>query len=239
MPPQKKTAVESKAAADDLEGVMPPPLPMPPQKKATEVGTHHLVEIPCVYLYDRNGWADFKRALNECGLVWNFSDWMTTIVFHGFEYEAICAAGNNLDEYFPVVEKKSAGDGADSKSSSLGTKLVALLGLPKNMGDYIKPGVQYCCLNAVEFECERKLPARQKMWNWIVKSLRGTRPTPGAYHYLVDEVQTYDISRLRRAIKRLHDMNERIPPAGRIVLPDSCSRRVDYQAHRGVVCAHV
>jgi len=99
-----------------------------------------------------------------------------------------------------------------------------------------------------------------------VRSLRGTRSTPGPYHYLIDEIQVYDISYLfkrlvdvldqiticslddeleiiikmdykpqtqnifsylgdlRKAIKRLNDINERLPIAGRIILPDSYVR---------------
>jgi len=44
-----------------------------------------LVEIPCVYLYDHGGWPDFKKVLTECGLIWNLSEWMTTIVYKGTE----------------------------------------------------------------------------------------------------------------------------------------------------------
>lgn len=150
------------------------------------------------------------------------------------------------------------------KNSALGLKLVALLDRPKNLD--LRPSVQYCCLSTVEYESDRKLPARQKLWNWIVRSLRGNKPACGAYHYLVDEVQTYDISylfkrlvdvleqiticslddeletvikmdykpgtqnifsylgELKKAIKRLHDMNEILPLEGRIVLPDSYVR---------------
>src|ERR1700751_5920898 len=84
--------------------------------------------------------------------------------------------------------------------------LVALLGRPTNLGD-LKPNVQYYCLSTVEFESERKIPARQKLWNWMVRSLRGNRPTCGSYHYLVDEVPIYDISYL---FKRLVDVLEQI-----------------------------
>ena len=101
----------------------------------------------------------------------------------------------------------------------------------------------------MEFEDERRLPSRQKLWNWIV--------------HLVDEVPIYDIfalfkrlvevlkqiticsvddelelvikmdynpskqnvfsylGDLRKAIKRLHDVCERLPVDGRINLPDS------------------
>ena len=93
----------------------------------------------------------------------------------------------------------------------------------------------------------------------MVKSLRGSKPAPAPYHYLVDEVDMYDISylfkrlvdvleqiticslddeleaiikmdykpakqnifsyvgELKKAIKRLNDINERLPEKGRIM----------------------
>jgi hypothetical protein len=166
-----------------------------------------LVDIPCSFLYDRGGWSAFKKALNECGLTWNLPDWMTTIIYRGTQYKTMQAKGTDMDAYFPVVEKKMAGDGSTSKSSALGLKLTHLLGLPTNMGDSIRPSVQFCCLFTVEFEDERRLPARQKLWTWMIKSLRGTRSTIGPFHYLVDEVQIYDISLL---FKRLVEVLEQI-----------------------------
>ena len=105
MPAKAKAAVEASGEAkvptgveiEDVVQILPPK----PKKPAALELVNHLVEIPFVYLNDRNGWADFKRGLNECWLVWNFSDWMTTIVWRGVEYETIVAAGTDLDTYFP------------------------------------------------------------------------------------------------------------------------------------------
>ena len=249
--------------------------PVKPPRPNQSESFQQLVDIPCVYLQDRSIWSDFKRALNECGLIWNLSEWMTTIVYHGTEWNLIKDKGTDLDTYFPRGEKTVAGDGNISKTSSLGAKLVGLLDRPKNLGDF-KASVLFCCLSTVEFEDERRLPARQKLWNWLVRSLRGNRPSPGPFHYLVDEVQMYDISYLfkrlvdvleqiticslddelesiikmdykpqqqnifsylgdlKKAIKRLHDINERLPEAGRIVLPDSYIRSRLVRAARQV-----
>ena len=177
----------------------PPPLPKPPRLQMESVP---LIDIPCVYLNDRSCWPDFKRALTECGLIWNLSDWMTTIVYRGVEWNLIRDGGTDLSTYFPAVEKTGAGDGNFSKTSALGAKLVGLLARPTAVSDF-KPSVQFCCLNTVEFEDDRRLPARQKLWNWIIRSLRGNRPSPGPFHYLVDEIQMYDISYL---FKRLVDV---------------------------------
>ena len=159
------------------------PLPKPPKLLYPEV-TQTLTDLPCIFLNDRSCWNEFKSALNECALTWNLPEWMTTIVYKEVEWKTIEKEhGTDLSQYFPAVEKTGAGDGLTSKSSTLGLKLVGLLGRPSNLGD-LKPNVQFCCLSTVEFEHERKLPARQKLWNWMVRSLRGNRPTSGSYHYL-------------------------------------------------------
>ena len=96
-------------------------------------------------------WPEFKRTLNECGLIWNLSEWMTTIVYHGTEWNLIKDKGTDLDTYFPQGEKRVAGDGNISKTSALGAKLVGLLDRPKNLGE-LKATVLFCCLSTVEFE---------------------------------------------------------------------------------------
>ena len=252
-------------AGGNLGGVnplaVPPPLPSPPKQEI--ISSAPLMDINPSYLYDRSTWPDFKKALTECGGSWNLPDWMHTIVRGGSEWKRMLVAGVALEKYFPTTQKKSAGDGLFSKNSSLGSTLVTAFGLPKNLGEAIRPGAQYCCLATVEYEDDRRLPARQKMWSWMVRSLRGNRAAVGAYHYLVDEVQIYDIAALfkrlvevleqiticsvddelenvikmdfnpskqnvfsylgdlRRAIKKLHDLCERLPLNGRITLPDS------------------
>jgi hypothetical protein len=217
--------------------------------KPTEaISSSALVDIPNVYLYDRSGWTEFKKILNECGGTWNLPHWMTTIVRGGEEWVNMLTEGHAVDKIFPVGKA-----GMEAKSTDLASKLIASLGLPKNLGENIRHDVQYCCLLTLEFEDSRRLPARQKMWAWLTKSLKGTRPTVGPYHYLVDEVKAYGIAalfkrlvnvleqiticslddelekvlsvsfdpnkqnifsylgELRKAVKGLHDLNERLP----------------------------
>ena len=63
-----------------------------------------LPEIPVVYLLDRcySNWVDFKRALNECAMTWNFPAWMTTIVYQGKEWQEMASKGVDLAQYFPI-----------------------------------------------------------------------------------------------------------------------------------------
>ena len=241
---------------------------MPPKKAVLtgEIATSdRLVDIPCSYLIDRSEWQEFKTTLVDCGLSWNLPDWMTTIVYKGKEWESIRVgstgiAGVDLSAHFapPTIQV-----GEEKKEKP---NLVALLGLPKNMKELQHTSTLFCNLATIEYEPSVKLPARQKMWNWIVKSLKGPRAVPGPFHYLVDEAQVYDISYLfkrlcqvldqiticslddelenvikmdykpknqnlfsyfsdlRKAVRRLHDLNEALPDAARIVLPDSYLR---------------
>lgn len=190
-----------------------PPLPAPPktisvaQTQRSDYHSQALPDIPCSYLYDRSGWADFKKAIQECGLTWNIPHWMTTIIYKGESWRNIEEQGADLEAAFPMPEKKTAGDGVHAGSSELGSKLTKFLKLPMNMGEVFKPTTQFCCLDTIEFEDERRLPARQKLWTWMVKSLRGNRTTIGPYHYLVNEVQTYDIYLL---FSRLVDVLEQV-----------------------------
>ena len=143
---QKLTEALAQAQAEiaAAKAALAPPQPAPPPKPRQEsVPSSILIDIPCCFLYDRSCWPEFKRSLNECGLCWNLPDWMTTIVHHGTEWKSIVDRGTDLNPFFPVQEKKQAGDGSNAKASPLGVKLTELLGLPKNMGDAIRPSVQF------------------------------------------------------------------------------------------------
>ena len=183
-------------------GFNPPQFPQ--FSRPTEsISSHSLIDISPVYLYDRSNWAEFKKTLTECGGSWNLPHWMTTILRGGDEWKLMEQDGHDMESIFPTTVKRTAGDGMESKNSSLARSLIASLGLPKNLGDTIRIDVQYCCLSTVEYEDDRRLPARQKMWNWLVKSLKGNRSTVGPYHYLVDEVKPYDVYALFKRLVRV------------------------------------
>src|SRR5687768_16631373 len=76
----------------------PPPLPSAPKQEM--ISSAPLLDIAPSYLYDRTTWADFKKALTECGGSWNLPDWMTTIVRGGSEWTRMMATGVALDKYF-------------------------------------------------------------------------------------------------------------------------------------------
>ncbi len=239
----------------------PPPIPSPPTKYESPPAI--LVELPHSYLLERSHWSEFRRALNNCGLTWNIPDWMCTILYKGADYGQLLAKDPELDEIFvpPVVEVDAKQFG-QKKSKSL----IKLLGFPSSVGEYIQVSTKYCNLSKLLFEPDSKLPARQKLWSWIVKCLYGPKSTPGPYYYLINQVKIYDISHLfkrltevietiticslddevynvthldfdpsvhdlfgyveelRRALRKLSDLNERLPEEGRVVLSEAYIR---------------
>ena len=74
---------------------------------------------------------------------------------------ALCITFHYPQRSVPLTHSE-AGDGLISKQSVLGAKLTALLERPKNLGSF-KPSHIFCCLATVEYEEDRKLPARQKL----------------------------------------------------------------------------
>jgi len=254
-----------------------PPPPPQPQKIVQQVGTlveRALVDVPYCYLMEKSSWTDFKRALNTCGFTWNLSDWMHTVVYQGKQYKDICDKRPDFAEYFvaPVpapMEAKLMGPEANKA-------FINLLGFPKNMGEYIKPSMRFCNLEKMDFEPDTKLPARQKMWSWISRSLYGPTQKQGPFFYLTSQVGIYDISylfkrlwdvmetvticslddevynvthlefdptkqdlfqyleELRRAVRRLDDLNDRLPEEGRVILSENYIRSRLIRAARKV-----
>ena len=89
------------AEADTV--IVEPPTPMPAAGVSPYSSVETAValpEIPVVYLLDRSNWVDFKRALNECAMTWNFPGWMTTIVYQGKEWREMASKGVDLAQYF-------------------------------------------------------------------------------------------------------------------------------------------
>lgn len=242
---------------------IPPPLPTPPTR--FESNPTILVDLPYTYLLERSHWTDFRKALNNCALTWNIPDWMCTILYRGPDYNQLLAKDKELDEIFrlPTIQ---VGDEKVEVGSKKSRDLIKMLGFPKNIGEYIQVSTKYCNLSKLEFEADSKLPARQKLWSWMVKCLFGTKMTPGPYYYLVNQIRIYDVSalfkrlidvietvticslddevynvthldfdpsvhdlfgyleELRKATKRLSDLNERLPEEGRVLLSEAYLR---------------
>ena len=254
----------------------PPPQPKPPTIHKYEQNTY-LTELPFTYLLERSSWSEFRRALNTCGLTWNIPDWMCTIVHGGPDYEKLKMEDEELDVIFKH-KTVTLIDGDESKELTVekAKSLIKLLGFTDSMSEYVQLSAKYCNLGKLEFEPDSKLPARQKMWSWIVKCLSGGRAIPGPYYYLVSQVPVYDISglfkrlmevietvticslddevynvthldfdpsrqdifgyleELRKAVRRLAELNEKLPKKGRVEFSEAYIRSRLVRAARQV-----
>ena len=115
---------------------LPPPVPPPPvaPKPAPQVGTlveRVLADVPYCYLLDKSNWAEFKRALNNCGYTWNLPDWIHTLVFQGKQYQEILEKKPEFKDFFqvpllPQLEGKELAPDANQV-------FIDLLGFPKNL----------------------------------------------------------------------------------------------------------
>jgi hypothetical protein len=220
----------------------------------------------------RPGSLPLGGIINCSSLAFSFAE--QTAPLGSFLRTKFAERGTDLAQFFAPVERKI--QGLDANVAAVSAKLVAQMGLPKNLSESHVSSMQFCNLTSLAYETDKKLPARQKLWHWVVKALRGLKPVPGPYHYLVDEVQCYDISYLfkrlcqvleqiticslddeleavikldflpakqnifsyfadlRRAVKKLHDINEKLPQKARIVLPDAYLRSRLVRAARQV-----
>ena len=191
---------------------MPAKAVFPPQPKLPAIHKYepntYLVELPFSFLLERGSWSEFRRALNTCGLTWNIPDWMCTIVHGGADFAKLLEKDNELSVIFKlktvtVLDRYEAKEVSADKSKSL----IKLLGFADSMSEYIQLSTKYCNLSKLEFEPDSKLPARQKMWSWIVKCLTGARSIPGPYYFLISQVSAYDISGL---LKRIMEVIETV-----------------------------
>ena len=116
MPPKKVTQVEDPPAMMDvpdtpIEIKEPDPSVktalVAPQQAAgvTQNVLGSLPDLPFQYLTDKSQWPDFKRSLNNCGYTWNISDWMSTIVFKGKDYNDLKTKGR-FRFYFSITSRE-------------------------------------------------------------------------------------------------------------------------------------
>ena len=138
--------------------------------------------------------------------------------------------------------------------------------------------MKFCNLERMEWEPESKLPARQKLWSWVLKCLEGPKGSSKPWFYLTHQCTIYDISYLfkrlwevmetvnlcslddevytvthlefdpskqdlfgyledlRRAVRRLDDLNERLPEEGRVIMSNTFVRSRLIRAARKLPC---
>ena len=181
---------------------------MPPKAKVVEPvvnvqsASYVLVDMPYVYLTSKHQWSEFKRALTDCGAAW-LPDWRSTIAYEGSDYKKLSSTMKEINEIFDVTTTIVIGD-KEEKAGDLSRRMLEAIGFTNNSNE-IKQNAKWCNLNKLTWEPESKLPARQKLWSWILKSLYGTGSTPAAYYYLSQQCETYDISYLYKRLDEVFD----------------------------------
>ena len=165
----------------------------------------NLIEIPHHFLLEKSQWTGFKKAVENAGLTWNLPDWLYTITYKGADYKAIKGKGEEIDEVFPspIVlvddEKKKVVVTDTSK------KWLNIIGMPK-MSNSRMTTQKFCNLTTLTFEADAKLPARQRLWAWMVHCLHGPKTTPGLYYYVSNQIEVYDISGLFKRLAEIMDV---------------------------------
>ena len=172
---------------------------------SVSASTSTLVDIPHYYLLDKSQWSGFKKSMENAGLTWNLPDWLYTITYKGIDYKAIKEKGEDIDAIFPspivlVDDEKKKVVVMDTSKKWLG-----IIGMPK-MSNSRMSTQKFCNLSTLAFEADTKLPARQRLWTWMVHCLHGPKTTPGPYYYVTNQIQVYDISGLFKRLAEIMDV---------------------------------
>ena len=160
-----------------------------------------LVDMAPSCLVDKSGWEEFRRKIKDVSLAWNYRECINCCLYGGDAWKAVVDAGGKLEE-MPIKDEKYKGEDGEKRRREIllasGVKL-------KNI-DFFQTTVLFVNLQKMKVEDEAKLPRRQKLWSWMSKSLCHVNGSPGPFHYLIDEVKTYDVANLFKQLERVIDM---------------------------------
>ena len=178
---------------------------------------YYLPDVPVVYMVDaRTDWESWKRAVRDAAVAWGLKEWLTTVVHGGAKWLELEQLGVFLqagDEDLPLkAEEEEEGEGERRKKieerevPKLSEQMRQALGISERDQDFFQFSVVFVNTLTMRRESDRKAPARQKLWTWMVKSLQGNANNKmGPYHYLVDEVEQLDVAALYMQLVRVID----------------------------------
>jgi hypothetical protein len=118
---------------------------------------------------------------------------------------------NGADIPEPESEAEAAADGNEQEAEEeveeqkLSDKIMKIMGYSESEVDYFQASVRFVNVLTGVVESNKESLARQKLWNWMLKSLHGPSATPGPYHYLADEVTHTDVAALYQQLIRVID----------------------------------
>lgn len=80
-----------------------------------------------------------------------------------------------------------------------------LFGISEADEQFFGTTIEFYNISTKTTELASKLPVRQKFWNWLDKSLRGSGAHPGPYYYLMTQVDQLDVAALYKRLSTIID----------------------------------
>jgi transposase InsO family protein len=174
-----------------------------------DVAPHYMVD-------SKMHWSEFKKALRQTAMTWGFRQWFNTTVLGSAKWKEVAALGvvakdeSGAEIPDPESEGEAAAD-ADAdveievEEEKISDKIMKIMGYSESEVDYFQASIRFVNVLTGVVESNKESLARQKLWNWMLKSLHGPNATPGPYHYLADEVTHTDVAALYQQLIRVID----------------------------------
>ena len=102
----------------------------------------------------------------------------------------------------PTVQFQS--EGKQMAVGEIARNCLNFLNLGANPDEF-NAGSMDCDLVTLKYEQESKLPARQKMWTWMLKSLHGPGSQPNSFFYLTKQCVINDVQHLFSKLSQILD----------------------------------
>ena len=128
-------------------------------------------------------------AVRECSSLWNMRDWLNTWQ----QWKDIATA-----EKLQVMKAENEDVKLEApRLAEMSAAVRKLMGYTQNEIDFFQSSTRYINVVTCVVESRAVGVCRQRLWTWMVQSLKGTG---SAFHYLVGEVQVGDVAALYRQL---------------------------------------
>jgi len=125
-------------------------------------------------------------------------DWLNTVVYGSKQWKDIAEA-----EKLQVMKAENEDVKLEApRLAEMSAAVRKLMGYTQNEIEFFQSSTRYINVVTCVIESRTVGVCRQRLWTWMVQSLKGTGSTPGAFHYLVGEVQVGDVAALYRQLAR-------------------------------------
>ena len=162
-----------------------------------------LADYPVVYMVDpKSQWEDFKKSVKAAALAWNFREWLNTTVYGGDTWKQIEALGFKVKEEGAAEVKEGR---PMPPPAAMDHRLLKIMGYTEQDFKFFQSTTKFVNVVTCEFEPSHHSAARQKLWAWMVKALKGGTAVAGPFHYLTESVSAYDVAGLFSELVRVID----------------------------------